>query len=977
MADTRIDDRQSALWAQERTLAALLESSQGNNKVLQDYLKSSLSKDELAKLDQINRTADKAGKESKKAIDNIKPNFDMSLQSAFSDLQSEMKYSISGIKNSLMSADLSSALQGFGKPALQAGKNLFDLSKELPGTTRAAAMFGAGLLAYAGVATMLLKTVFDLNDNFIKLYQTGIRFEGGLKGFAQAAQDIGVSTTDLTATFTTFGSAVAYLGTNKAIQLTAQFTKLNRETGGLMMTNQQASEAVLEYTEMMRGTGLLRNMSDEELIKNSVEFNKSLNDLSAATGRQKKDIQKSIDAQKKDLDVRLALSKFGPEIQKSFSKATDGFQAFGPDMGQTMNKTLANIMSGKGLAGLPAEMTAALSQSPEMLQSLNSMAETLKNGGDVTQEQMDKLGESMSKLDAANFAAASGTNGLAGQTGKMIEQFRAAGEVQLAAQKERKRKDDEFQAKVAATQIKFNLSKEEAEKKIRKDETDELEKTKKLQDAFNATSARLQTAFQKLAVDVVMPMIPVFEGLASVVGGLVTVITYVGDTVKSIVSSIVSTVTKYLSFGMTSKGTQEETGEAVGGVAGTLATAGAGYLAYKGAKMAGGRIGKVFGFGKEGTESAAGKPPTAPGSTVEESMDKLGGTKKTLGAKMADLTSSLKEMIGNLTGAVRDAISNLSKGIGDTISNLSKGIGDAISNLSKGLGDAISNIGKGLGAGIGALIEGALKGLAAGLEAMANPAILVGAGILAGSILVIGGAIAGATWMLGAALPTMAEGLKAFDGLDGMNLIKVGGGMAAIGVGLAAMGAGEVVGALGGLASGLINFFSGKEDPITRLKRFGELSDPLSTAGDALSKFSSAFKGAIDNLNSAVLGPDVLKTMDQIKSMLGSDMSGMFGGSPKIIGQINDLSASIAKLSSSAAGASAGGAAATGGPGAISVTDLSKKTVEHYAVAEKSYATMIDLLTILADKVDKVEQATKSSSSDITKAISKASPNLM
>ena len=123
-----------------------------------------------------------------------------------------------------------------------------------------------------------------------------------------------------------------------------------------------------------------------------------------------------------------------------------------------------------------------------------------------------------------------------------------------------------------------------------------------------------------------------------------------------------------------------------------------------------------------------------------------------------------------------------------------KAAGGGLGAVGKGIG----KLGKGIGKGIG----GVFKGLAAGISAFANPKVVLGAAGLAASILLIGGAVAGATWMMGKALPTMAEGLKSFEDIDGDNLIDVGLGMLAVGAGIAAMGAGNVVGAIGNLVGG-------------------------------------------------------------------------------------------------------------------------------------------------------------------------------
>jgi hypothetical protein len=129
-------------------------------------------------------------------------------------------------------------------------------------------------------------------------------------------------------------------------------------------------------------------------------------------------------------------------------------------------------------------------------------------------------------------------------------------------------------------------------------------------------------------------------------------------------------------------------------------------------------------------------------------------------------------------------------------------------------------IGKNIGGFIGGLGEGIMKGFAAGLTAFANPLILKGAAIFSAALLLIGGAIAGVGYLLGLAAPTIADGFKEFNEIDGSNLIKVGGGIAAVAGALALFGVGSVISSLGNLAGGIldgIGSFFGNKSPLEKI----------------------------------------------------------------------------------------------------------------------------------------------------------------
>lgn len=186
-----------------------------------------------------------------------------------------------------------------------------------------------------------------------------------------------------------------------------------------------------------------------------------------------------------------------------------------------------------------------------------------------------------------------------------------------------------------------------------------------------------------------------------------------------------------------------------------------------------------------------------------------------------------------------------------------EGPGKAIGGVADGLGKVgpmLSSLGK----GAGDMFSGIMKGIASGITAFANPQILLGAGIFAGAIAIIGAGIAAATWILGKALPTFAEGLLAFNDVDGKNLGEVGTGAALMGAGLAVFGAGGALAGVGAVIGGLAEKFGsffGAKSPIEKMKEFAALGPELKVAGDSLAVF---------NKNLAVL---LATDSDKIKNM--------------------------------------------------------------------------------------------------------------
>lgn len=185
------------------------------------------------------------------------------------------------------------------------------------------------------------------------------------------------------------------------------------------------------------------------------------------------------------------------------------------------------------------------------------------------------------------------------------------------------------------------------------------------------------------------------------------------------------------------------------------------------------------------------------------------------GAKtFADRINWLK--IGGIivTGmAVKKGISVLKDKLFGGVGATAKGPSGVGSDNGKGLGKSIANVGKGIGKGLGGMIAGFFTAF--------TPAAVAGAAFFAAAVTAASLGIGAASAILGKSLPILAEGLKSFEGIDGMNLAKVAGGMAALGGGLAAFGAGAAVGAVGGTIAGLLDLLPGKS-PLEKLKEFAD-----------------------------------------------------------------------------------------------------------------------------------------------------------
>ena len=250
--------------------------------------------------------------------------------------------------------------------------------------------------------------------------------------------------------------------------------------------------------------------------------------------------------------------------------------------------------------------------------------------------------------------------------------------------------------------------------------------------------------------------------------------------------------------------------------------------------------------------------------------DMIGGLVTKIGIAIVGLFAG-RALISAVTGGITSALGGMFSGGGGGGGET----GGGRRGGRRGGGNAGASIGRNVGGFVGGIAGGVMEGAAKGLAAFANPAILVGAGILGGAITAIGAGIAGAAWLMGSALPTFAEGMESFEDIDGDALKSAGLGMAAVAAGMAAFGAGTAVAGVGAMVGaigdGIAGLFGG-EDPMEKLQRFASYdidADRVENNARAMAAFSRAM--AAQGAGTAVSG------IGNAVGAIGDAIAGFFG----------------------------------------------------------------------------------------------------
>lgn len=912
-----------ARWATERTLQRLLETSQDSNQILDRFLENAIGKEQIklmreqarAMRDQNKNFAedDTAERRLAEGMENLNKT-ERSAYYEMSEASDKLSSSFDRLDR-ILGGDHSSMIGSLSTTFRNIAREHHD--KMSPALTKFVFSLGVASEAFS----LMWNRVTALTTAYFDLYSSGIVFRGGLEQLNDAAAASGMNMEKFVSIMNKNSVVVANLGTVRTVALSKSFMTLTRRGVDLGMSVEEAQQSMFDYTDQLRTSGRLRRMTDGQIVNGSIEYGKALNEVTQLTGKRREQISAEIKDAAKKADFQVIMNSLNEQQKEALQAAVVQFQLAGESSGE-LQDMVVRYMS-RGFAGLTQQQRLMLQQSG-MTGKFNEYVRAVMNQDKETSTRLlREMGQGFRDASGRlrSFAAADGAIGDAARglaTFSMNVQNITDAELKQAEQAAQDAKD---------TQAAVN--------------------------EMNAAMNSLSAAFTKIALPIVKLLVPAFEALASVV----------------------QKITKFFGVGDTGAGTDQEPSGFLSG--GHLSSLVGSVVAIVGTMY----IGKIVGFVLKGLMSAPGallgkltgpKIPGMPGGPSIPGLPDIGpGAERSAGAM----------------GRIAKGFSGLGRGIGSTISSIMGGIAKGFASFGNpatlmgiagiaGLAGSIwiaakafaemgkvswEDMGK-----AGAAILG--LGLASAAAGVLGPTVAIGGAAIGAAIAAIGAGIAGAAWLLDKTLPDLVDGINKFNSIDGENLKSVGSGMISLGAGIAAMGGSGVLDALSGLASSILNFFSGQEDPIDRLKRFGELADPLNKATPALERFSTSFKSAVESLNSSTFGPNVRTTMDQLKELLSTDAGGWLGGAPPVIGQLNDLAKAIGNVADKALNLQEASSQQPIAPQTAAI-DMQKKTIAFYEDQKQSNSSMISLLQAANSKLEIMNNSILTGSEDTVRAI--------
>ena len=683
-------------------------------------------------------------------------------------------------------------------------------------------------------------------STFQQLSQVGAGFGNDMMAMRSAAAQAGLSLDQFAEVIGNNSTSMGLLGgtTSEGAKRFGRLTRtLRQQEAGLTrlgMTQQDVNEGFADYIDMMAASGQLRGRSDRELTAGAANYLTEIDKLARVTGKSRKELQEEMNSRMQAANFNILASKLSGEALTNF----------------TNNTQFTSDMMGSEFADALTDMADGVSQSPfaQVLESnvpgLKALAEANATGR-ISQEEyqrrlqalmpeITKFADGMDAAGATQLMGAEGFDSMMAAVGR-ARTFtqRYANAQEAAAAQARRAPLTESYAGFAQkiTEIRTKIEEALLESGVLEMLGNVLAGTS---DVLLESGRAIAEAFKQVLGD----------------GDVQTGIASFSDKIRGATETIVRWIREFADGTM-----KQKLDEFTAGIKNAW-TAVSDFIT---------KI-KETSFSEAVASLFGGVDGQGIGDLISEKLsDGIKSIWENHSGKIVAAITALflgPKIIGALTGGIGKMFGGLfGGGGGGGRRGRTPGVSGA-GAAGKGVGDFVGNVGGGV-----------LKGVAKGLSAFASPTVALGGAALAGVILVIGAAVAGATWLVGKSLPTFAEGMGAFEELDGAALKSAGAGMLAVAGGMAAFGAGSAVAGLGNLVGNIADgigalFGAEKANPLEQLLEFQKytIDEAKVTANaNALVAYSAAMAAYGGGTAASGLGSLVGGIADGITGFFGGD----------------------------------------------------------------------------------------------------------
>lgn len=539
MPDTiKIVEEQARSWAQEETLRRLVQENGVSNTYLEKLLESNFSKEQLSEAKKARAEFEKSLKTVGKDVKVLGKQYEKGLKYSFDEIKDSLKTSLLDASKALGTSTLRGDFGNLGSILGSTSHSLKNYSDMLEnGAGKSLLRFGVAITGLSAAFAAGVKTMFEITNSFNQLYDVGTNFQDGLRGLTRFSYDLGLTVADTTKIMTEYSGVVSYLGTEKTKKLIQEFSKLTKTGSELGLNNTQMAEAILDYADMIRNSGLLATMDAPELAKNAKEFNLQLISAAEVTGKSRQQLEKDLKTRAQDAKTQMMLRALPEELRKrmqtSIMPQFEKMGAFGAKMSEqfavaanygigAMEPMFQQMLAQAGISGEFMEMLERFkSGSNDMTSELYSMSSkladpALSNEFGILAARAQGSTQALALMIAE---AGSGAANLKNYVEELAKKDKAEWD-NLSEDERRKTTFEDFQKK---------LDQKRNEERIARDQK-ENEARNKLTDASN----KLKDLFDEFVLDVLEPSLPVLKLFAETLTGLMRVLKNIHDGLSSL-----------------------------------------------------------------------------------------------------------------------------------------------------------------------------------------------------------------------------------------------------------------------------------------------------------------------------------------------------------------------------------------------------------------------------------------------------------
>jgi hypothetical protein len=407
-------------WSTEATMKKLLESTNDTNKILYKVYETKFegaNSDLKAKYDGLRKSVQEqtdVSEKVKKSGQNILTGA-MGLSKAQKGAADAADETAEETKKSgvFFNRSLQNFAGGLVDGRHTAGGAITGLAGSLLTLVEEGTFVGLAFEGVVKVLEMVVERFEGTSKSLLELDDVGQGFGLSLTGYTDLLYKSGVKASEFNKEITSHSAAAAFLGIQQTAKLTNSFSQLTKRGSELLMTNEDARDLMLDYTDTIRLAGDLQGRSTTKLTTDAAAFGTELNKVTEITGQNRKELEKNIKAQFLETNFQLAISTLPQAIKDNMlNKVLPSINLVFGTEANGIKDALGGYIS-RGFAGMNPAMVQALNQSGAF-DAFQQMAEIAKAGGDTT-EAMKALGKQLSNPESIKrlqqFAYAGGAAG--------------------------------------------------------------------------------------------------------------------------------------------------------------------------------------------------------------------------------------------------------------------------------------------------------------------------------------------------------------------------------------------------------------------------------------------------------------------------------------------------------------------------------------------------------------------------------------